>query len=216
MKYISLPLLLIVAFFSLGITSPKLNNVTINNSVYSIIYSQDFEQPLEITYDVECNSNSKKYYSRKGLNFHKQDRIHTSDDADYYNNVWDKGHMAPAADFNCDLNSLQLTFSYVNCAMQHQDLNRGQWKILESYEKELSINNKVTIKIFVDFTGSTRSITGAMIPNGFSKIIYLNGNKFKTYYFPNKRLEGSYERYLINKNKSQGYLPWPLYAFLYF
>lgn len=200
MKYFSLSLLLIVTFFSLGITSPELNNVTINNSVYNIIYSQDFEQPLEITYNIECNRNSKKYYSRKGLNFYKPKGIHTSDDADYYNNAWDKGHMAPAADFNCDLNSLQLTFSYVNCAIQHQDLNRGQWKILESYEKELAINNKVTIKIFVDFVGSTRSTTGAMIPKGFTKIIYLNGNKFKAYYFPNKKLGGSYERYLINKN----------------
>ena len=200
MKYISLPLLLIVAFFSLGITSPRLDNVTINNSIYKIAYSQDFEQPLEITYDVKCNTSSKKYYSRKGLNFYKPDGIHTSDDADYLNNVWDKGHMAPAADFNCDLNSLKLTFSYANCALQNQDLNRGQWKILESYEKELAINNKVTIKIFVDFVGSTRSITGAMIPAGFNKIIYLNGNKFKAYYFPNKKLEGSYEKYLINKN----------------
>ncbi len=200
MKYISLPLLLIVAFFSLGITSPRLDNVIINNSIYKIAYSQDFEQPLEITYDVKCNTSSKKYYSRKGLNFYKPTGIHTSDDADYLNNVWDKGHMAPAADFNCDLNSLKLTFSYANCALQNQDLNRGQWKILESYEKELAINNKVTIKIFVDFVGSTRSTTGAMIPVGFSKIIYLNGNKFKAYYFPNKKLEGSYERYLINKN----------------
>lgn len=200
MKRFSLPLLLIVAFLSLGITSPELKNVTINNSIYSIVYSQDFEQPLEISYDVMCNDNSKKYFSRKGLIFIKPENIHTSDDADYFNNVWDKGHMAPAADFNCDKNSLKLTFSYVNCALQHQDLNRGQWKVLESYEKELAINNKVTIKIFVDFVGSTRLTTGAMIPSGFSKVIYLNGNKFKSYYFPNKRLEGSYEKYLVSKN----------------
>lgn len=200
MKRLSLILLLTVAFLSLGVTSPGLKNVTVNNSVYSIVYSQDFEQPLEISYTVECNKNSKKYYSRKGLNFYKPEGIHTSDGADYYNNVWDKGHMAPAADFNCDLSSLKLTFSYVNCALQHQDLNRGQWKSLEAYEKELAINNEVTIKIYVDFVGSTRSTTGAMIPSGFSKIIYLNGNRFKAYYFPNRKLDGSYEKYLISKN----------------
>ena len=200
MKKLSLLILLTIAFLSLGVTSPGLKNVTVNNSVYSIVYSQDFEQPLEITYVVKCNRNSKKYYNRKGLNFYKPEGIHTSDDDDYYNNVWDKGHMAPAADFNCDLNTLKLTFSYVNCALQHQDLNRGQWKVLESYEKELAINNEVTIKIFVDFVGSTRSTTGAMLPSGFSKIIYLNGNKFKSYYFPNRKLEGSYEKYLVSKN----------------
>lgn len=200
MKKLSLILLLTVAFLSLGVTSPGLKNVTVNNSVYSIVYSQDFEQPLEISYTVECNKNSKKYYSRKGLNFYKPEGIHTSDDADYYNNVWDKGHMAPAADFNCDLSSLKLTFSYVNCALQHQDLNRGQWKSLEAYEKELAINNEVTIKIYVDFVGSTRSTTGAMIPSGFSKVIYLNDKRFKAYYFPNRKLDGSYEKYLISKN----------------
>ena len=200
MKRFSLPLLLIVAFLSLGVTSPNLKNTTINNSIYSIVYPQDFEQPLEITYTVKCNSNSKNHYSRTGLNFYKPNGIHTSDDMDYAYNVWDKGHMAPAADFNCDYSSLKLTFSYVNCALQHQDLNRGQWKVLESYEKELAINNEVTIKIYLDFVGSTRLTTGAMVPVGFSKIIYLNGNKFKSYYFPNKRLEGSYEKYLVSKN----------------
>jgi len=199
-KPFSLPLLLIVAFFSLGITSPELKNVTINNSIYNIVYSQDFEQPLEITYKVKCNRNSKRYYSRKGLDFYEVNGIHTSNDADYYKNIWDKGHMAPAADFNCDINSLKLTFSYVNCALQHQDLNRGQWKALELYEKELAINNEVTIKIFVDFSGSMRLTTGAMIPTGFSKVIYLNGKRFKSYYFPNQSLTGSYEKYLISKN----------------
>ena len=200
MKPFSLPLLLIVAFLSLGITSANLKNVTINNSVYSIVYSQDFEQPLEIDYKVECTQNSKQYYSRKGLDFYEVEGIHTSDANDYYKNVWDKGHMAPAADFNCNLTSLKLTFSYVNCALQHQDLNRGQWKSLEAYEKELAINNDVTIKIYVDFSGSTRLNTGAMVPVGFSKIIYLNGKKFKSYYFPNRSLQGSYEKYMISKN----------------
>lgn len=199
MKPFSLPLLLIVAFFSLGITSPELKNVTINNSIYNIVYSQDFEQPLEITYKVKCTKNSKGYYSRKGLDFYEVKGIHTSNNDDYYKNIWDKGHMAPAADFNCDLNSLKLTFSYVNCALQHQDLNRGQWKALEGYEKELAINNEVTIKIFVDFSGSTRLSTGAMVPVGFSKIIYLNGKRFKAYYFPNQSLIGSYEKYLIDR-----------------
>jgi endonuclease G len=198
-KLFSLPLLLIVAFFSFGITSKELKNVTINNSIYNIVYSQNFEQPLEISYTVKCNRNSKNYYSRKGLNFYKSKGIHTSDDADYYNNVWDKGHMTPAADFNCDLNSLKLTFSYVNCALQHKDLNRGPWKELEAYEKELAINNVVTINILVDFSQSSRLHTGAMIPTGFSKIITLNGKKFKAYYFPNQSVNENYEKFLVKR-----------------
>jgi hypothetical protein len=28
------------------------------------------------------------------MNFYKEDDVHTSDNADYYRNVWDKGHLA--------------------------------------------------------------------------------------------------------------------------
>ncbi len=199
MKRFSLYFLLIVAFLSLGITSPTRENVTINNSVYNIVYSQDFEQPIEVRYTVECNKNSKKYYSRKGMDFYEVKGIHTSNSIDYYNNVWDKGHMVPAADFNCNYEKLKLTFSYVNCALQHQDLNRGAWKELEAYEKELAINNIVTIVIYVDFSESSRLPSDAMIPTGFTKIISLNGKEFKSYYFPNQSIKSGYEKYLVKK-----------------
>ena len=173
--------------------------VDIKNQTYHIIYSQELEQPTQIEYKITCNKLSKKYYSRSGLTFYKEPTIHTSDDADYFNNQWDKGHMAPAAAFNCNLNDLKRTFSYVNCALQHKDLNRGPWKELEAYEKELAINNIVTITIYVDFSKSSRLPTGASIPTGFSKVITLNGKLFKTYYFPNESVKGSYEKYLIKK-----------------
>ena len=178
--------------------TPK-QSIHVKNNVYDITYSQYFEQPLDVKYSVMCNSKSINYFSRKGLNFYTVPNIHTSDDADYYHNDYDKGHMAPAADFNCDEASLKETFSYVNCALQHKDLNRGQWEDLEAYEKELAITNKVSIEIVVDFTGSVRNTTGAMVPVGFSKIITLNGKLFKSYYFPNQSLRGSYEKFLVKK-----------------
>jgi len=177
----------------------NLPNVEIKTESYHIRYSQDFEQPLEIEYTIPCNKNSGKYYGRSGMNFYTSDNIHTSDDKDYYKNEWDKGHMAPAAAFNCDYDKLKMSFSYVNCALQHEDLNRGPWKYLEAYEKELAINNKVTIKIYVDFSQSSRLSTGAMIPSGFVKIISLNGKLFKSYYFPNESVNENFEKYLLKK-----------------
>lgn len=179
--------------------SHPLPNVIVKNQSYQVRYSQSFEQPLEVLYRVKCNKNSKERYSRSGLNFYKIPSVHTSDDKDYYKNEWDKGHMAPAAAFNCDYAELKLSFSYINCALQHQDLNRGPWKDLESYEKELASNNEVTIRIYVDFVGSSRLTTGAMVPIGFTKVISLNGKLFKSYYFPNKSVSGNFENYLLKK-----------------
>ena len=41
--------------------------------------------------------------------------------------------------FNCfDKETLRETFNYLNCALQHESLNRGPWKELERFERDLS------------------------------------------------------------------------------
>lgn len=193
------PLLKILAasvlLFSLSGTEPKI----IKKQYWQITYSEDLREPLRVEYEVLCNAKSSNYYSRKGLEFYEEPSVKTSTDADYYKNVWDKGHMAPAADFNCDSMALRQTFSYTNCALQHQDLNRGPWKELEAYEKELAINNKVTIIIEVKFTKLTRTPSGTAIPTHFQKTIKLNGKPFKQYLFPNQAVSGSFEKFLVKK-----------------
>ena len=184
-----------VLLFSLTTNEPKI----IKQPHWQITYSEDLREPLRVEYEVLCNANSKSYYSRKGLNFFEEPNIKTSTDIDYVNNVWDKGHMAPAADFNCDSISLRKTFSYTNCALQHYSLNRGPWKELEAYEKELAINNKVTIIIEVKFTKLTRMPSGTAIPTHFQKTINLNGKPFKQYLFPNQAVSGSFEKFLVKK-----------------
>jgi endonuclease G len=133
---------------------------------------------------VECHSGG---FSRKGLNFTKDTQFSgiTSDNADYYRNVWDKGHLAPAADFNCDYEKLRATFSYLNCALQHEKLNRGPWKNLEKYERELSREFKVNVRIELEFDANSLQLaTGALVPSYFIKILSYN-NIQRVFRFPN-------------------------------
>ena len=62
------------------------------------MYSEVLEQPLWLEYTVLCPSGTAK---RDGMDFFTVYSILTSNNADYQNNVYDKGHLAPAADFNC-------------------------------------------------------------------------------------------------------------------
>ena len=126
-------------------------------------------------------------YSRKGLNFQKDKLFSgvTSDNADYYKNVWDKGHLAPAADFNCDYEKLKTTFNYLNCALQHEKLNRGPWKNLEKYERKLSKEFKVNVRIELEFDANSLQLeTGALVPSYFIKILSYN-NIVRVFRFPN-------------------------------
>lgn len=161
--------------------------VKVTTPIFEVYYSEEYEQPVYLEYTVDCWDGT---YSRKGMNFYRVKDIHTSDDADYYKNVWDKGHLAPAASFSCDLEELKQTFSYLNCALQHEDLNRGPWKYLEEEERILaSIFGKVDVEIKVHFENSFRLPTGAMVPSGFTKTISLINEDSElikmVYYFPN-------------------------------
>lgn len=161
----------------------------IETDIFKVTYSEIYQQPLELSYEVDCIGGNA---SRKGLDFKKFPGVITSDNDDYKNNIWDKGHLAPAADFNCTDSTLKSTFTYINCALQHQGLNRGPWKELERFERELAgIFAFVSVTIIVDFCDepSRWLPTGALMPVGFTKIIWCDGEKFE-FYFPNEDVTG--------------------------
>lgn len=176
-------LALLIALYCSTLSAQLRDSLWWTNPYFKIAYSEVLEQPRWVQYRVACPNGVA---SRKGMEFYKEDGIKTSDNKDYEENVWDKGHMAPAAHFNCTRDMLFETFTYMNCALQHQSLNRGVWKHLESRERELAKQNsfvEVTIKVEFD-KPAARVATNAAIPKGFYKELKYGGIK-ECYYFPN-------------------------------
>ena len=171
--------------------------VKIKTPIYEVVYNEKLEQPTKIQYTVQCPNGTA---SRAGMDFYTNDSIKTSDADDYVNNVYDKGHLAPAADLNCTKEILYQTFSYLNCALQNQYLNRGVWRMLEEHERELARTENVTVTITLVFDKNSIVLpTGATVPNGFYKTIYSEKTK-KTikYYFANENpTKPKYTDYLI-------------------
>lgn len=166
--------------------SQEVRNIVTNTFI--VKYSEELEQPLYVFYNVLCPNGEA---SRSGLDFKKYDGVRTSNNEDYVDNVWDKGHLAPAAAFNCDRETLKSTFSYLNCALQHQSLNRGPWRELEEFERNLAkIYDKVNVTVECHFSSSsTKLSTGATVPDGFTKIIEWDGRE-ECFYFPNDDVKG--------------------------
>ena len=161
---------------------------TIKTDIFEVVYSEELEQPLWLRYKVLCPMGTQ---SRSGLDFYTIDDVHTSDVDDYRDNVWDRGHLAPAAAFNCDRETLKKTFSYLNCALQHEGLNRGPWKELEEFERGLAkLFDNVIVEITVHFDENCKRVPGgAGIPSGFTKKIKFD-NKEYVFYFPNVDVSG--------------------------
>lgn len=195
MKHLfSVILTLSITFYSF---SQKRERVTFKvDDLYHGIYSEVLEQPLQVEYTVKCPNGQA---SRSGMDFYTDSNIHTSDNDDYSNNIWDKGHLAPAAAFSCDKETLKKTFSYLNSALQHQGLNRGQWNQLESFERDLANFYEVKVKIIVLFEGQLTVLkTGATVPSGFIKVIEFDNRKI-TFNFPNEDTKGTnWIDYIVN------------------
>jgi len=165
------------------------SNIGIETDIFYVRYSSKMEQPLFLSYTVLCPNGDA---SRSGLDFRLYEGVHTSDNDDYKDNEWDKGHLAPAAAFNCDRDMLKRTFTYINCALQHEGLNRGPWKELEEFERNLAkLYDKVYVTVECHFSESSLLLpTGATVPDGFTKTITWE-NREECFYFPNQDVSGT-------------------------
>jgi endonuclease G len=122
------------------------------------------------------------------MDFYVCDSIKTSDAKDYEKNQFDKGHLAPAADFNCDKQTLNKTFTYLNCSLQQENLNRTTWRLLEVRERELAKTHKVVV-VEIRCIFGPKSIllpSGATVPTAYRKTIKYDG-KIEVYYFKNEK-----------------------------
>jgi len=172
------------------------DSVYIKTSIFDVVYSEKLQQPKWIEYNVICSEGT---ISRKGLDFYPVKGVITSTSEDYENNIYDKGHLAPAADFNCNKEYLKQTFSYLNCALQHEKLNRGVWRLLEVHERELAKKYTVTVEIRANYSPKSLVLkTGATVPDSFTKTIMYN-NKHERYFFKNEEPKSSdFNYYRVN------------------
>ncbi len=164
------------------------DEVIVENNVFKVWYSEVKEQPTKLIYTVQCPLPG---VSRDGLDFYTESDYHTSDDDDYYRNEWDKGHMAPAAAFNCNRDMLKKTFTYLNSVLQHESLNRGVWNKLEEFERNLANFYEVHVEIQVNFVENPPKVSGgASIPESFLKIIRWEDREIR-FLFPNQNTSGT-------------------------
>jgi endonuclease G len=177
MKNLLLFLLLPISLFA-----QLRDSVYYTNPYFIINYSETLEGPRSVRYTVACPTGTA---SRAGMDFYTEKGIKTSDSKDYEANEWDKGHMAPAASFNCNRDMLYSTFAYVNSSLQQYSLNRGAWKKLEVRERELAATGDVKVFIRVEYGNTPNRVpSNAAIPVGYYKELKV-GNKRECYYFKN-------------------------------
>ena len=175
----------------------KIDSILVTTNIFEISYNEIFEQPNWVKYTVK---DIVKNADRDGMNFYTVDSIYTSDDNDYFSNRWDRGHMTPAGSFNDSYENLYSTFTYLNVALQYDDLNRGAWVDLEEQVRDWAEEyGDIGVEIYLEFNSNHITLeTGAHVPSGFYKYVNFPDETKKCYYFPNISPNKSWSEYEID------------------
>ena len=199
-KLLLVPFLAVILFGcsveSVDAQVPKRTNVYVENQVFKVWYNEVYEQPVKLIY---TSTNRPKGVDRGSMDFHTEKDVYTSDKADYYRNVYDKGHLAPAATFSDTQENLYTTFSYLNCALQDQYMNRGEWRLLEEQERVWDDTENLTVTVELEFASEHIVLpTGGHVPTTMVKHIYFEkSKKYKCYSFPNIKPTKGWEEHEV-------------------
>ncbi len=151
---------------------------------YTIAMNQELRTPLFAALNID--QDKIKRVSRSD-NWRIDTRIGSDNQLnnDYYvSNPWDRGHLARRStaawgDSNREAKlAADDTFFYSNASLQHQNFNQDEWRALEDWVKDLTLDSTNKISVFSGpiFGEFARSITPqgrptALIPSGFFKVV---------------------------------------------
>jgi endonuclease G len=92
---------------------------------------------------------------------------------DYKGSGTDRGHMMPAAENLCQTQAIQdECFYFSNMAAQYHSLNAGDWKSVETLERELS-KQQDSVKVWCGNIGEAKRIGRVAVPTKCWKVIYI-------------------------------------------
>ncbi|MDN4164103.1 DNA/RNA non-specific endonuclease [Cytophagales bacterium LB-30] len=110
----------------------------ITHKGYSLVYQEEWEQARWVAWQIDANRGLAK--AERSSSFYSDPLIHSKSahPNDYKNSGYDRGHLAPAADFSHDEVLMKESFYMSNMSPQVPSFNRGIWKKLEEHTRELA------------------------------------------------------------------------------
>jgi len=97
----------------------------------------------------------------------------TNLDKDYKHSGYDRGHQMAAYDCGCDSIAMMESFYYSNVAPQSPKLNRGLWKRLEDYARQLVEDYDSVLVWCGSVTAGNKYIGRISVPDYCWKILYI-------------------------------------------
>jgi len=183
MKQYLLALLLLTSF-----TVTAQDVVTLTHKAYTTHYSKSLKYPVKVEwYITKAKVGCPTPLARKDA-FQPDPQLKAETDVakDYIGSGTDRGHNMPAAENQCQTQAIQdECFYYSNMTPQYHSLNAGDWKSLETWERQTA-NELDSVHVWAGSVGVAKKIGAVSVPTKCWKVVYIHKTKeYLAYIFNN-------------------------------
>ena len=199
---------------------PKLvsGEEVVYHSAFALVYSEKYEQAKWVAHIILPDV--VKGNEGRSNDFRPDDKIRTGSavEADYFLKKirpdstfvydafgYDRGHLAPSADFRYSKKALSESFLYSNMSPQLAKLNRGKWAELEDVIRQYAVRNNIQLYIVSGgvlkpgLKKIERGINKVSIPDQYYKVVLdLANQRAIGFIMPNMECEYPVMHYAVN------------------
>ncbi len=145
---------------ALGHPKGKENLPIIKHSAMHLAYDEKHEQPRWVMHMVIPDIIQGNVSRTNDFREDSLVKTGTAVTADYWYSGYDRGHMAPSADFRWSPIALSQSYLYSNISPQKPEFNREKWAELENVVRDYVIANKREIYV----------VTGSLLHDSLPKM----------------------------------------------
>ncbi len=152
------------------------DTTVVSHTGYTLSYAEDYEVPYWVAYPLTREMVSSQAVERND-SFREDKAIPTGSASlsDYRKSGYDRGHMAPAADFRWSEEAMSDTFLLSNMCPQKHSFNAGIWSDIESAVRSIAYTDEeiyvVTGPVLTDGPYETIGENRVAVPRLFYKVI---------------------------------------------
>lgn len=130
-----------------GLPAINRDGFLVNHSAMTLFYSSEHEQAWWVAHMILPDIRSGTQSRTNDFRPDSLVKVGTADKNDYLMSGYDRGHLAPSADFRWSKRALSESYFYSNMSPQRPELNREKWADLEDFIRTyvLSSNEPVFV-----------------------------------------------------------------------
>jgi endonuclease G len=179
--------LLLITLLIISFVTIAQDVVKLEHKAFTTHYSKSKHYPVMVEWWITKDKLTCPVKVKRGDKFIPDPKLasETSLQLDYTGSGFDRGHNFPAADASCDKVANEESFFFSNMTAQYPALNRGDWKELEMWSREMAIKED-SVHIWTGSIGVAKRIGTTAVPTQCWKVVYVKkSNEWLAFLFDN-------------------------------